>query len=192
MLKSLANFLLFQCCWFTCVIGAGDGRWEYGAVAVILFTIIQFLFLSPKQFGSDIRLISVALILGIIADGFLLKSQWIQYAAGFENGSEHSIASVATSFVPPIWILSLWIAFALTVNHSMSWSKRLWQGNRKWVVIMLGAIFGPLAFLGGESFGAVVLQEKVNSLAALAVIWGMSFPLLVYLAIRFENQHRHA
>ncbi len=141
---------------------------------------------------ADLFLIGIALLLGIAADGLLAKSQWLQYAADLPVGSVNSSFSAAIDFFPPLWILSLWVAFALTVNHSLSWSKRLWRNDKKWIVVLLGVIFGPVAFLGGEAFGAILFREKMNSLVALAFIWGMSFPLLVLLSIRFEKQIQHA
>lgn len=145
-----------------------------------------------EQRRADLFLIGVALLLGIAADGLLAKSQWLQYSADLPVGSEHFSFRAIIDFFPPLWILSLWVAFALTVNHSMSWSKRLWRDDKKWIVILLGAIFGPVAFLGGEALGAILFREKMNSLVALGFIWGMSFPLLVLLSIKFEKQMRHA
>lgn len=192
MFRLFTNFILFQCCWFASVAGAGRGEPLFGPIAVLLFVVIHFLFFSKEQRKADFVLIGAALLLGIAADGILASTHWLLYAVDVPVDSEYFSYRAILDFFPPLWILSLWVAFALTINHSMSWSKRLWHGDQKWVVILLGAIFGPVAFLGGEAFGAILFREKMNSLVALAFIWGMSFPLLVLLSTKFGKQMRHA
>jgi hypothetical protein len=51
----------------------------------------------------------------------------------------------------------------------------------------LGALFGPLAFIAGEKFGAVEFVNPPASLTALALGWAFLMPLLLRLADQFSN-----
>jgi hypothetical protein len=71
----------------------------------------------------------------------------------------------------------MWMLFATTLNSSMGWMK-----SYKKLSIVLGALFGPLAYYAGARLGGVILVEPVVAMAALAVGWAVLMPLLLWLA----------
>jgi len=81
-------------------------------------------------------------------------------------------------------LLAMWALFATTINHSMAWLK-----DRYFLALILGAIFGPLAFIAGENLGAVVFVDRPKALAALALGWSALMPFLLWLAERFKQRN---
>ena len=73
----------------------------------------------------------------------------------------------------PIWIVVLWVLFALTLNHSLSWLK-----GRVVLAAIFGALGGPLAYVAGEKLMAVTIVEP-NTLLILAIGWAFITPLLI-------------
>ncbi|MEK9778156.1 MAG: DUF2878 domain-containing protein, partial [Methylophilaceae bacterium] len=73
----------------------------------------------------------------------------------------------------PLWIVVMWLLFAMTLNHSLSWLKR-----RYVLSFVFGALGGPLAYVAGEKLGAVEITSDL-SLVILAISWAMITPLLM-------------
>ena len=84
--------------------------------------------------------------------------------------------------------MSLWVGFALTLNHSLYPLKTrpIWAG-------MLGLTGGPLAYwLAEHSYSAVKLAAPLwLVLIALAVAWALVTPLLLLWAKRLETLDAH-
>jgi hypothetical protein len=76
----------------------------------------------------------------------------------------------------------MWALFATTINLSMGWLKGHWV-----LSVLMGAVFGPLAFIGGERLGAVVFLDSTLSMITLAIGWGLLMPLLLSLADRINH-----
>jgi hypothetical protein len=55
------------------------------------------------------------------------------------------------------------------------------------LAVFMGAIFGPLAFIGGERLGAVVFLDSTLSMITLSIGWGLLMPLLLLIAERINH-----
>ena len=73
----------------------------------------------------------------------------------------------------PIWIVILWILFAITLNHSLAWLK-----GRTSLAMLFGLMGGPLVYLAGEKLLAVTIASP-NTLIVLAIGWALITPLLI-------------
>ena len=169
MNRKLLNFVSFQVGWFSCVLGAANGSSWLGplvASAVVLFHV-----LTAEKAINEVRLVLIAVTLGLVCDGFLLNSGWIKY------NSASAYAGIA-----PYWILAMWAMFATTLNLSMSWLK-----SSLLLSSVLGAIFGPLSYFAGQRLGAIEIQNFGASVVALAIIWAIAMPLLMFAASRFDG-----
>ena len=62
-----------------------------------------------------------------------------------------------------------------------------WMRGRYLLALVMGAIAGPLAYVGGAKLGGIVFIDKTAGLIALSVGWGLMMPLLVLLAERFDG-----
>lgn len=170
-MKFWSNFLGYEIVWFAAVIGASRGSALPGLLSAAAFTAWQ-LRVSHRR-ASDLRLAGIALLCGLIVDGVLSHMGWMHYAA----------MSLAVPPGVPLWILALWVAFAMTLNHSMAWLS-----SRPGWALALGAAGGPLAYWGASrSWQAVVFEAPAARAAIwLAVGWGIALLLLASLAARWS------
>lgn len=168
-----ANFVGYQMVWFAAVIGAGRGSPWWGLAAALVFVVAQWL--ASNERTSDARLVACALALGIGFDGALASAGVLHYAAA------------TPGLHAPTWILAMWAAFAMTLNHSLAFLR----GRTLWAVV-LGAVGGPLAYIGAaRGFGAVEFTAPTSqALGLLAVGWAVAMGLLAWLAQRWRC-HAH-
>jgi len=76
-------------------------------------------------------------------------------------------------WVLPLWLAVLWLLFASTLRHSLRWTAKAW-----WLSSLLGAIGGPMSYLGGARLAGVGLPlGLLPSLILLSVIWAALLPL---------------
>jgi len=62
-----------------------------------------------------------------------------------------------------------------------------WLKRRPVVALVLGALFGPLSFLGGARLGAARFVDEPAALATLACMWAVLMPLVMWLSDRFDG-----
>ncbi len=157
------NLLGYQAVWFAAVLGAARGQTWPALVAAALFALVHFSL--PGRRANDARLLLCAVAAGVLIDGGLAASGWLIYAA-------------AVPPWPPLWILAIWAAFALTLDHSLAYLQ-----TRPLVTVLLGAIGGPLAYLGAQRLGAVVFAAPDwRAITALSLAWAVALPALTLLA----------
>ncbi|MGQ0442310.1 MAG: DUF2878 domain-containing protein [Methylophilaceae bacterium] len=167
--KIVLNFILFQVGWFACVLGAAQQQPWLGA-AVVLVCIAWHL-VSAFDAEAEIILLVIALIIGGMFDQFMQITGLVQYQA---HGWHQAII--------PVWILALWLAFSTTLNVSLRWMRGRWL-----IAILFGLIGGPLAYLGAEKLGAVIINNGFISYATLAIGWAILTPLLIFIAQKFDG-----
>ncbi|MEZ5558599.1 MAG: DUF2878 domain-containing protein [Pseudomonadales bacterium] len=155
---NLINAALFQTTWFACVLGGAAGSSLWGAAA--LLGLLTFSARSP-HLRADLRLAAAAAVIG-----FALDTLWIHLGVL----DYHGIAFA------PAWIVLLWVAVGLTLNHSLS----LFAG-RPWLGGVLAGACAPLSYLGGERLGAVAVPDPWL-LALVAAAWFFTFALAFALA----------
>ncbi|NCT87302.1 DUF2878 domain-containing protein [Stenotrophomonas acidaminiphila] len=165
-MNTLAILLAYQATWFVAVIGAGRGSWWPGVLAAALFAVWR-LAVSPAR-ALELRLLLAALGIGLLLESVWVGSGLLDYAAWPWAG-------------PPAWILALWCAFALVVVPLLGYLHR-----RPWLAAALGAVGGPLAYLGAASgWDALRFSEpRWHTLLALGAGWALAMPALAALAAR--------
>jgi len=168
MTSKIINFIFFQLVWFVCIIGAAKNE-THTAVAFSLL-IVLFHFYLTKHKANELKILLLASIIGFLFDGFLLKSELVLYA---DHGWSYSIT--------PLWIIILWMGFAITINSSLSWLKKKLN-----LSILFGAIGGPLAYLAGEKLGAVTLLTS-DALIIISTGWAIITPLLIFVSNKISK-----
>jgi hypothetical protein len=88
-----------------------------------------------RQLAVDSKLIPLALLFGTLSDGGLASFHLIEYAA--------PSPSIPPYLGAPLWIVSLWMAFAVTLTRSLAWLM-----DRPALAAAFGALGGPLAYSG--------------------------------------------
>ena len=160
-----ANLLGYQATWFVVAWSAGQGRAWIGMVACVAFIALQWG--CSRERGADARVLLAALACGVVVEGIAAVGGLVTYASPWPSP------------FAPAWILLLWAAFAMTLNHSMAWFAA-----RPWIAAGFAAIGGPLAYLGASrGFGALAFAEPAwPALAWLALAWAVALPLLLRVA----------
>ena len=159
--RLIANALLFQLAWFSCVLGAQQPWLLLLGVACIA---IHLRWIS-RQPGEWRALLLVALC------GWLLDSL-LMHLGVFGFNSAH--------WILPLWLALLWLAFASTLGYSLNWSANPW-----WLGSLLGALGGPLSYWGGAKLAGVQMPLGLwPTLLLLALIWAALLPALHALARR--------
>jgi len=162
----LANAIGYQLVWLASIMGAIHGSPYAGPLAAILFACVVLGF--GRQRHSDLRLIPLVLAIGLVADSAWIVLGWLHYSAPWPS----------PDFAPG-WILAIWLAFSLTLNHSLSFLKRRYA-----LASLLGAVGGPLAYwLAADGFGAVRFDAPVMTvLIGLGIAWALIVPMLMRIA----------
>ncbi|MFY8133761.1 MAG: DUF2878 domain-containing protein [Aquimonas sp.] len=170
-MKLLANIVCFQLVWMATVGGAAQGLWWAGPLAVALFAAWQVPLSSAPR--ADLKLMAIAAVAGFAIDSALVLSGLLTFST-----------PVPWDFAAPIWIIALWVAFALTLNHSMDSLKR-----RPVLAVLLGLIGGPLAYwVAAHVWNAVDLNgSTLLGLGVIGLVWALITPLLLALAERLKH-----
>jgi hypothetical protein len=169
--RTIANLVGFNACWFALVLGAAHGLWWVGLVALAVFAAAT-LATSPWP-KADLKLVGAAVVIGVVLETALVQGGIFRYAS-----------PVPWPGLAPIWMLGLWANFALSLNHSLGFLDR-----RFVLAAILGAVAGPLAYLGAARvFGAAeILALLPLALGILALAYAFATPMLVALARRWRE-----
>lgn len=158
----LLNFLAYQLAWFACVLGAAHDLAWAGAAFALAITAAH---LALRRDASELRLVACAAAIGFLVDSALVRAHCVEFAsAGWDGWA-------------PFWMVSLWMAFATTLKHSLHWLT-----SRPWVAALGGAIGGPLAYLAGAKLGALTLVTSAPALLLIASLWAFAMLPLSLLA----------
>lgn len=159
-----ANLLGYQAVWFVAVGFAARGLAWPGILACLGFAAISGWY-SPLR-RSDLWLVIGALCCGLLLDGTLAATGWLAYAAPLP------------ALPAPAWIIAIWVAFAMTLQHSLQWVL-----SRPALAVAFGVIGGPLAYWSASrGFDAVVFTQPVQATATLAIGWGIAMGMLAAIA----------
>ena len=166
----LINFLLFQLGWFAIVLGAAYNQIIVGSLIAV--AVISYHVYRANNFFRELRLLIIALIIGILFESLITAVGLAQYSSGQIYDA-----------IAPLWIILMWPLFATTLNLSMSWLKQLGLIP----ISLAGALFAPLAYFAGNNLGAVVYHDLALSLGTMAIAWSILLPLLVTFSLKFNG-----
>ena len=167
-MKFWLTLLAYEAVWFAAVIGAGHGQWWPGVFATLAFAAWRLAVSTHRT--VEWRLLAVALFIGLVLENLWVRSGLLRYAAPWPSAES------------PAWLMSLWLAFALTIVPLFRYLHA-----RPVLAAVFGACGGPLAYLGAaRGWHAVLLPTPMwPSLLALAAGWAIALPLLTTLARRW-------
>ena len=165
------NAVVFQLAWLLTVGAAGRGIGWAGPLVTIAFA--AYTLACGGHARADRLLILVAATLGFALDSVWAYAHVIEYAASFPAPA-----------IAPLWIVALWVNFAVSLNHSLAWLLQ-----RPLLAVVFGAIGGPLSyFIADRSWHAVALGAPLaRTLLLLALAWAVVTPLLCALARRLRT-----
>ncbi|GLS27982.1 DUF2878 domain-containing protein [Marinibactrum halimedae] len=183
----LGNGVLFQSVWFAGVLSG----YQAAMVIFCLFSAFHFRYLSTRYEVSLPPVPRLKLRQPIIKfieiSSYELSLMMAVLAIGLIVDSLLGIAGVLIwkdgHWLPSVWLMVIWCAFAFTLNHAFGWLlKRLWLSG------LLGAISGTSSYYaGGRLSDDVSVAFDPVTLLILAVTWGVTMPLLLYVAYRLRR-----
>lgn len=168
------NALAFKVVWTASILGAAND-WPLLGLAVASVAITLHL-VSSAQVAAELLLILSVGFIGATADSLLLNLGLLDYPTG----------SAGLGFAP-IWIVSLWMTFATTLNSALRWLQ-----GRTLLAALLGAISGPFSYLAGAQLGAVEIHGQLPAYLAISATWAALLPLLVRLAALCADRSTHS
>jgi len=165
-IQLLSNIVLFQCAWFSLVLG-------YTVLGlVVTTTLLLHTFLTSRDRQKEMTFCLMVVVFGVLADSILMQFGVYLFTSSLDlDVSEQLI---------PIWLISLWVAFSLTLNRSLNWLV-----NIPWLLVILLAVFGPLSYYAGTQLNPELIQMDQTFVWASAIQWALMglviFGLYLYL-----------
>ncbi|HMM56690.1 MAG: DUF2878 domain-containing protein [Proteobacteria bacterium] len=168
------NIGFYQATWLAAIAGAARGWWWAGPAMLAVFAAWQLSVSNERR--ADLEVMACAAIAGFAVDTLCVRGGIFTYAA-----------PVPSPDFAPIWIVALWMSFALTLNHSLTWLKAHLA-----LASVLGAVGAPLAYLAAaRGWNALSFAARpALALGALAIAWAILAPTLFYLARHLVRKHR--
>lgn len=165
----ISNLLIYQAIWLACVLGAARGFPSLGSFAALAAVVWHLS--RVERPAEEFKLILLTGMIGGIWDSLLVDFGLIRYFSG-------SLAP----WLAPVWIFSLWMAFATTFNVCLRWLH-----GRFRLASLFGLLGGPLAWWAGARLGALEWGNFPVTLAALGLGWAILMPGLIKMAMRFDG-----
>ncbi len=165
----IINFVAFQICWLAAVWGAANELGWLGPAGTLLF--LAFELSRSTDRARDLRFLGVVAVIGLIVDTGYRQLGLIEYASPWPSAA-----------IAPLWIVTMWICYGLTINSSLKWLN----GNH-WLGAAFGLIGGPAAYwIAAEIWGAASFTAAMPlALAVIGIAWAIATPalFLIYNAI---------
>jgi hypothetical protein len=163
------NMLFYQATWVAAVAGAGQDRQWPGLAMLAAFAAWQLT--VSKWRRADAILVVAVSIVGFVIDFVYCNSGLMEFAACNWTRS-------------PVWMLVLWTAFALALNHSLAFLQ-----HRPWWAALLGGVCAPLAYwAAGNGWHALTFGERPVVTALLtAAIWALLMPLCSWASLQLRR-----
>lgn len=151
--RLLLNFIGFELVWFLLVTQGDKVAWlGFAFVAIHLYYF--------RKSKTEIKFVIAIGLLGVIFDSLLTVAGLFQFPQSYAQN------------IAPLWLISLWFAFACTINHSLAFLR-----SSLVLQVCFAALFAPFSYYVGYQFEAVSFGiSLVPVLALLALLWAAFLP----------------
>lgn len=161
---ALFQFLAFDVAWASAVAG-GAGGWPWLGAIPALAVLGLHLGLNRARLWAELRLVLAITLFGILLETGFMGAGLVTFAGGPVLG-----------VLPPIWVWALWLGFASLPTGSLGWLR-----GRNGLQMLLGLVFGPIAYWTGARMGAATMPDA-GSLFIIGLAWALAFPAIMMLA----------
>ncbi|MCX7553927.1 DUF2878 domain-containing protein [Marinicella sp. S1101] len=160
---TLINVILLNVLWFTCVLGAANDLLWPGFVVLLVLIGINIYKKSLNKI--DVKIVLFSIIFGLVIDGIL-------HARGMVN---YELKILDAAFLPPIWIMILWVGFGATVRTGMQWLL-----NHPKIGAMFMLIGAPLSYVSAAKLGAAQIPVLWHAMSFIGISWLVYFVFIVW------------
>ena len=149
-----------------------------GFIALIATALILclhfYLMVDNERMQQEAQLIVKLLIVG-----FLVETIAINTGALVSDVQSDYLAF--SSWLPPLWLLCLWVLFATTLSHGLAWLSR-----RPLLCAVLAILSAPSSYFAGSLLSPYMSlgDSRVLSLLIIGILWAISFPLVMRFFVR--------
>lgn len=167
-MRNLVNFILFQAGWCVAVLYPGS----VSALVSLALVLGHLMFISafPQR---ELRFIIMVAVLGSALDVVHLTLGVLAFP-GHEGAYAQGMI--------PLWLVMLWAVFASAINHCLYWMR-----HYRAVLLGLPPFAGALAYYSAESMGAIEIGHGLWGVVAIAIGWGLLYPVLVRISQWLES-----
>lgn len=162
--SALFQFFAFDVAWASAVAG-GAGGWALLGAAPALAVLALHLFVSRAVIAAELKLVLAITLFGVLMETGFMGAGLITFTG-----------SPVLGVLPPIWVWALWLGFASLPNGSLTWLQ-----GRPGLQMLLGLVFGPLAYWTGAKMGAAE-TPSAGSMVIIGLAWALAFRAIMLLA----------
>lgn len=172
-LIKIINLIFFYLIWWGCILGIRLNLDYVGPVLTFVFIVAHLNIVSELR--KELMLILCGGFLGLTVESLYLYFNFISYEGYL----------ISESFIPPLWIVCIWVGLAMTINHSMGFLKNKWI-----VMVICGAIFGPICYFAAIKFSILHFHYPISeSIFILSAACGISLPSMYYINKIIEDKY---
>ncbi len=153
--------------WFACAIGAANG-YPWAGPLVVAAAAGLHLWQGTDDWRQEAKYLGLTAVFGFMVDSIQAATGFIHYQGGFIKG------------LAPLWIVAMWILFAIQLNASLKWVHGRWL-----LGAALGAWGGITSYFAGEGLGAIeITPNRLTAGIILGATWALIVPALLWLGDR--------
>ncbi len=162
--SKLLNFAWYQLLWFTAVLGGS-------ATQGFLLPLLILHLAMVGNWRRELTLMLGAATLGATCDALLTTAGYFVFA------------DTAYGLPIPLWLVAIWMGFAGTLRHSMTFMV-----SRPRLFTMAAGLFAPMTYLAAQRLGAVSFPLGNGPTAiVIGLTWVTLTPVLVWLSAQTEG-----
>ena len=154
------------------VIGVANQS-EWIAISSVFIILFVHLFMARDRV-NELFLVAAAGTMGFIADSILIST-----------GLFSALGQIGLQGTAPLWLVCLWMLFAITINYSLGWMK-----GRYVTAMVMGVIFAPLAYVAGDKFGVLSFSSEYSLyfiLVIIGLVWAVVTPSLLLISNAIDS-----
>jgi len=153
--NQLINAIGFQGIWWATVIYKGT------AMPFVLLMVVAHFFGLKSGAKQELKIVIMVTAIGAVVDTVFTNLGFLDFRAS---------AAPRVEFIP-LWLITLWLAFACTIRHSLSWVFK-----KSSLAFVVGGVAGPLSYYAAANLEAIGLGSPLaNSLVGIGFFWGLLF-----------------
>ena len=165
------NGLFIYLYWWVSFWGASVSKYYIGPILAIGYFIIHFFIIKDKK--KEFKYMLFCIIFGFLLESLFYYTDFINYKG---------ILTEKYSIIP-LWVITLWAGYALTVFHSFKWLY-----GRYYLSLFIGGFFAPLIYVSGNGMGCIIFKYDImTSYLILLPIWSVSMLLLNYVSVKINE-----
>lgn len=160
----IRDILIYQAVWLTAVVSGARGAGWVGLGAAVLLALL---------FAEAPRRI-LRLVTWLLAS----LAAWTS-DAGVRALAGVEFADHSPRWLPsPLWMLALWLNFTVMAGPILGFLR-----GRFVLAAAIGAVGGPLAYVGATGLGAVSSPLALKAMSLVAIQFAVLVPLLITVSL---------